>query len=91
MISMTDRAKKKLNSLLKGENRAGLRIVSGPDQRLRLVLDKGIRIDEKRNRVTGYLIQDETNTLMGDIMIDVLGQELVFKRLAKDNSESKLV
>jgi len=70
MISMTESMEKELLSLLKRENRAGLRIVVGPDERLRLELDKGSAVGGHTDFInTGIVIRDEAD----DVMIDIPG------------------
>jgi Fe-S cluster assembly iron-binding protein IscA len=86
MISVTEKAEQKLHSLLKGKEPANLRIICGPDQRLRLILDKGLREPGRENvAIQKILIQDETSSLPKDTVIDISGQDLVFNKASRQN------
>ena len=66
MVSVREKTEKRLRSLLRGEETGRFRIVTGPDERLRLVLDK-----RPGNPGTGFLIQDEAHTLPDEVMLDL--------------------
>ena len=74
MISMTETAEKRMLLLLKKGARDGLKIVTGPDGRLRLVLDKGCRVESDEKSVSvGCLIADKAKSAVDEIIIRISG------------------
>lgn len=82
MISVTEEAEKRLHALLKGKKPANLRVVYGPDQRLRLVLDEGSKKTGNGEEVS---VRGETSFLLDNTVIDVRGQEIVFNNVTRHN------
>lgn len=81
MISVSEEAEKKLQSLLRGKPLTNLKIVYGPDQRLRL-LDEGPKKyrDEKTYSEPDILILDVTSPVPDKTEMDVHRQDLIFNR-----------
>jgi len=87
MITFTQSAEKKLRSILKSDSRAAIKIVKGPDQRLRLVLEKAA-VPAGGAPIPAEGLRDSIGNFEENLLIDVHGQDLVFRRLSADNRNS---
>jgi hypothetical protein len=72
MFAMTETTEKRMLSLLKRDDREGLKIVTGPDGRLRLVLDKSCRVGSRENAVNdGCLVADNVEPDEDKILVHI--------------------
>ena len=71
MITLTENAEKKLHSIIKGENGAAFRVVVGPDQRLRLVIDRGSKAH------SGHSLKAKA---VNDAVLDSSGKNFLLKK-----------
>ncbi len=75
MTTITEKKEKKMLSLLKGDNRSGLKVEVGPDHRLRLVLDRGKGGSKQGFIQAGYLARYEIESLTNEGMFDGHGDD----------------
>lgn len=77
-MSMIEQKEEKNPVQLQGKNRAGLKIVVGPDKRMRLVLDKSAT-DSRQNFINpAYLAQNELDSLTNEGMPGIQDDDFDF-------------
>jgi hypothetical protein len=83
-MTITEKSEKKMLSQIKGENRTGLKVVVGPDKRMRLVLDRSLSNRSSsdgspQNYITpAYLARGEMESHAYDGMLDGQGDDFDF-------------